>query len=542
MTLLWLVVAGADPGPGIEVTRHNLSVTGPGPVRSVEQTEVCVFCHATHVPDAVTPLWNHQTSPGVGYRPYASPLLGADAGAVNGASRLCLSCHDGTIAVGAVRARDGSFRIEPVERTDGGGRLRAGTPANLGTDLSGSHPVSIAYREAARRRSPASRTWLHESPADLGVALLDATGSVQCTSCHDPHQDPAATGAPVPPFWKGDTFSEVCTSCHEAPVADRGHEDPTLMLAECGSCHVGHGAPGQALLPEVEEDNCFDCHGGAAQRREAVEDGRLAGRAEPVRVDDLFTRPYTHPVGASEGAHRPDERDRLSTARTARHVECADCHPVHAYRGVDRPEWLPTRAGAAALDGRPEQELCFDCHGPSADLPYGATDKVREFDPANESFHPVAGPARGRSPSLRPGVPDAITCSDCHGPDGGDPRRGPHGSRNPYLLRGAYTVRDGADDTSETYAACYGCHERERVLSDDTFAGHRQHVVSARISCYTCHDSHGSPDAPGLVRFNKDARNGSVAPSASGRLEYDPEARTCRLSCHGVDHDPLGYP
>lgn len=542
MIRLWLGLAAASAatGVGIESTRHNLSVGGPGPVRASAETEICVFCHAAHVPEGPGPLWNHETSARLDYRPYDSPLLGSRPGLIDGSSRLCLSCHDGTIAVGAVRGRDGAIR---VERTDGGGRLRVDAPGNLGTDLSGSHPVSIRYVEAVRRRSSHARTWLQDTPALPGADLLDAAGEVQCTSCHDAHRDPAAAGMPVPPFWKGDSYGDVCEACHVAPVAERGHGDPALMPKDCGSCHVGHGEPGEPLLPAVEEANCFACHGPTSARREAVEDGRMSAVADPVRVDDLFQRAYTHPVGSTVGAHRPEEDARTAGARTQRHVECADCHPTHAHRGPDRPGFLPSAApGGPQLDGRPEQELCFECHGGRANLPYGATDKLAEFDPGNASHHAVIVPGRQRSVSLLRGSGDTLSCSDCHGPDGDDPRRGPHGSRNPFLLKDPYQVRDGAPDAVESYGACYACHDRGIVLSGESFPGHAQHVVTAKISCYTCHDSHGSPGEPGLIRFNKDLRNGMVAPSKSGVLDYDAETGTCRLACHGVDHDPLGYP
>lgn len=532
-------VAGAPTG--IESTRHNLSVSGPGPVRATNESEICVFCHAAHVRTDETPLWNRVSSGRVDYRPYSSPLMGSTPAGVNGSSLLCLSCHDGTIALGQL-----SNRREPLRmaRTDAAGRLRADSPSNLGTDLSGSHPISVSLRDALQRRDSAARTWLREPAGPLEESLLDVRGQVQCTSCHDPHSDPAALGAPVPPFWKGESFSEVCVACHEAPIADLGHGDIRLMPDECGSCHVGHGESGEALLPKAEEENCLQCHGSPTALREEIGEGRLSPLATPVRIDDLLMRPYAHPVLTSRGEHTLGEDLQLSGARSRRHVECADCHPAHAPRS-ERPGLLPTRAtDAPTLDGMPEHETCFRCHGPSSSRPYGATDKSIEFDPGNASYHPLVAPSRQRSPSLTGAnlSGDLLTCSDCHGPDGGDPRRGPHGSRNPYLLRWPYLVRDGADDSLSSYEACYGCHSRRDILSDETFAGHSQHVVAGRISCYTCHDSHGSPDYPGLIRFNKDLRNGAVSPSSSGELSYDPETSTCRLSCHGVDHDPLGYP
>ena len=539
-----LALAG---GSGVEGTRHNLSVTGPGPVKAAAEDRICVFCHAAHVPAGPGPLWNHQTSGVVDYLPYSSPLMGSTPAGVDGASRLCLSCHDGTIAVGAVRGASGPLQML---RTDAAGRLRADAPSNLGVDLSGAHPVSVDHRTAMRRRSRNARTTLLD-PRGLarfrGAPLLDPRGRVQCTSCHDPHVDPAATGANVPPFWKGDTFSEVCVACHAAPLADDGHADPTLLPGECGSCHVGHGEPGEALLAHREEGNCLTCHGSPADRRSAIETGALSQRARPARIDDLIARPYAHPVLVSTGEHRLGEdlrATRFGGARARRHVECADCHPAHATRNAPQPSiGRPNGPARATLDGQPEHEICFDCHGSAANLPFGATDKIREFDPANASFHPVVAPARQRSASLTgPWLSgDVLTCSDCHGADGDDPRRGPHGSRNPFLLRGGYVVRDGSPEAIAAYEACYDCHGRGAVLSDDTFAGHSQHVVAGQISCYACHDSHGSRDYPALIRFNKDPRNGTVAPSSSGRLEYDPGSGVCYLSCHGVDHDPLGY-
>ena len=537
-----VALAAAPTGPGIEATRHNLSVGGPGPVRAADEDRICVFCHAAHVDHAEVPLWNHQTSGRIDYQPYTSPLASAPAATVGGVSRLCLSCHDGTIAVGAVRGPEGTITML---QTDAAGRLRAGSSGYLGTDLSGAHPVSVDHALAARQRSVTGATQLRSHPQVAGLDLLDPRGQVQCTSCHDPHRDPASFGVQVPPFWRGVTFSEVCEACHSAAVSEAGHADPQLLIEGCGSCHVGHGSPGQPMLPHHEERNCLQCHGNDADRYAAVASGHLAQRAAPVRVDDLFSRPYRHPVAISSGEHRLGEDHDATGARTRRHVECVDCHPPHAPRGVAPPGFATSALGSGVLlAGRPEHEVCFGCHGAVANLPYGATDKQREFDPANASYHPIQAAARQTSPSLIGGrLPgDRMSCSDCHGPDGDDARSGPHGSRNPFLLKGVYVVRDGSNDAIGAYESCFDCHARGSVLSDETFAGHTGHVVGAQISCYSCHDSHGSREYPALIRFNKDLRHGSVQPSSSGRLEYVPDTGGCYLSCHGVDHDPLVYP
>ena len=134
-----------------------------------------------------------------------------------------------------------------------------------------------------------------------------------------------------------------------------------------------------------------------------------------------------------------------------------------------------------------------------------------------------------------------MSCSDCHTNEDPDRPQGPHGSRFPWILKAAYTVVDGEPESVRTYELCYSCHSRTTILSDQTFAGHAQHVVTERSSCYACHDSHGSAEDPGLVRFGKDIRYTDVRPAKSGRLEYDEETGACWLTCHDVEHDALGY-
>lgn len=544
--LALLAVPMSSPGSDIERSRHNLSVSGPGPVKSTSEQEICIFCHASHVESGEAPLWNRWTSDATDYQPYESSTMTARPGTPDGTSRLCLSCHDGTIAVGAVRNLD-----EPISMIGVGpsGRLAKESGGNLSTDLSGTHPISVPYASAtARGRDGQAETWLMEQPRRVrGQDLLDAGGRVQCTSCHDPHRDRSTEGVDVPPFWRGDRFDEVCEACHVAPTQATAHDDGSDLPEGCGSCHVGHGVSGQPLLPWGEEKSCYTCHGDADRVDESRDQGLLGRAARPVRIDDLFERASRHPVEQTWLEHDPTEDLLAQGAGIRRHVECADCHPTH---GHGRTEAI----GSTALPGsrvpkdfsdEPEYETCYGCHSTNPNLPFGQTDKSAEFDPVNGSYHPIEAAAVGvGSESLLPPwlSGDLMTCSDCHGADGDDERRGPHGSRNDWILRWPYMASDGLAESPQAYEACYACHSRTTVLGDGTWAGHGQHVSSGKISCYTCHDSHGSPEYPGLVRFNKDPRIGVVDPSSSGRLEYQPGAGACYLSCHGVDHDPLVYP
>ncbi len=198
------IVAGRT---GVEQTLHNLSVTGPGQVKSRSETEICKFCHIPHTAVGDSPMWGHELSR---VPQYATPRLTSRqemAPQPDGSSRLCLSCHDGTVALGELAGRR-----RPIDV--GGPRLGR----TFGTDLTGSHPVSFTLASVP-----------DESPArasDMGVrplamievdreVRLDRGGKMQCTTCHDPHVDRYYRPGVVPHFSVKPTVTEICLVCHE---------------------------------------------------------------------------------------------------------------------------------------------------------------------------------------------------------------------------------------------------------------------------------------------------------------------------------------
>src|SRR5437879_5236460 len=88
---------------------HNLSASGPGAIRASSEQEVCIFCHAPHNASPIQPVWN-RNMPVSAYTVYTSNSLDAVPGQPTGSSKLCLSCHDGAIAIGSVLSRD-----QPIE-------------------------------------------------------------------------------------------------------------------------------------------------------------------------------------------------------------------------------------------------------------------------------------------------------------------------------------------------------------------------------------------------------------------------------------------
>jgi predicted CXXCH cytochrome family protein len=187
-------------------SKHNLSVSGPGEIKSASETRVCIFCHASHRTSKEGALWNHKTTDPRQFTTYDRATLSTRPDQPNGATKLCLSCHDGTIAVGAIK---GLSRPIPMTGVNAAGQIPSTRKSSIGTDLSGTHPVSIRYRQETAAASSHLRWPPVDPEGDVGP---DSEGFVQCTSCHDPHDDSKSDKYP---FWQKQSYSEVCVTCHE---------------------------------------------------------------------------------------------------------------------------------------------------------------------------------------------------------------------------------------------------------------------------------------------------------------------------------------
>jgi len=68
--------AAAVGDDSIVYSKHDLSVYGPGPVRAVNENQICIFCHVPHNASPAAPLWNRH-NPTTHYRVYRSRTLDA---------------------------------------------------------------------------------------------------------------------------------------------------------------------------------------------------------------------------------------------------------------------------------------------------------------------------------------------------------------------------------------------------------------------------------------------------------------------------------
>ena len=220
-------------------------------------------------------------------------------------------------------------------------------------------------------------------------------------------------------------------------------------------------------------------------------------------------------------------------------------------------------SGSPLSSASAEYEVCFKCHadtGPRQPIVSRAQQDVgtrQQFNPSAISFHPVE--ASGKNPlvpSLLPGWTTAsrVACSSCHTSDsgragGGSGPSGTHGSTYVPLLSARYETRDLTVESAQAYALCYQCHDRASILTDQSFPGHRLHIVDQRTPCSACHDAHGISSAKGTPTGNAKLMNFAtliVLPDpVTGRLEYIDEGMyrsQCYVSCHGVNHSPASYP
>lgn len=229
ITVAVLLMMHASVGlAGVADTKHNLSSGGTGTYTSATENEVCKFCHTPHSAIANTPLWDHKNDQAT-FTKFSSSTLIADNVAAygyldttlsTGSSKLCMGCHDGVTALGAL-SNETIIDIGPSNYL-------------TATDLRNKHPVSFEYQDATGSNLLGA---LEGSPKAGDYGLPDGLGNgtiqndfvaekwrregkrVECTICHDPHEDRGGDPANLP-FWVSssltgyDSHDSVCRACH----------------------------------------------------------------------------------------------------------------------------------------------------------------------------------------------------------------------------------------------------------------------------------------------------------------------------------------
>lgn len=425
-----IVLSRAAPSQTTDVLgMHNLSAGSGASVYS-QGSLGCTFCHAPHSGlGGVTPLWNQKLSTQT-YTPYTSTTYkeqGKTQPTLGVTSSLCLSCHDGTVGVGSSAV----YGQIPVV-----GALKSGDA--FGTTLTGSHPFSLV---TPLKDSPdlAAALVAQGKTADPTGAVKLINGSVECTSCHNPHVQ--GTDRIAQNFLVRDSSNgQLCLACHDPNRIVQGQVNPltgfissihqtatnqvsadghvgsylTVGANACTSCHIDHNsiAPARLLRPatpaasgtDAVTQSCITCHNGSTY----VSPSPLNIMAETAKVG--------HPLPSGNNFHDAAESTLLNNNR---HATCVDCHSPHAGNAVTQfplPPAIRTSqaqvAGISAVDGVTvltpainQYENCLRCHGTSTNkqqlIVYGYMPRrvvtapdplnvIPEFASTAKSSHPVS--------------------------------------------------------------------------------------------------------------------------------------------------------
>lgn len=217
--LLLLIVSvanGQTAGSGVVNTAHDPRIWSFG-----FEAQVCIMCHAPHNASTQGPLWNHAMST-ASYTLYGSSSMNATPGQPGPVSKLCLSCHDGTVGVLDYGGSTGGMTLaEAYSCTN-----PLGCSSVLGTNLSNDHPIGITYDAALATADggladPGTKTvTIGSSTSKSGTiaAMMLVGGKVECSSCHDVHNIYTVAngggGASAGLVKVSMTGSSLCRQCH----------------------------------------------------------------------------------------------------------------------------------------------------------------------------------------------------------------------------------------------------------------------------------------------------------------------------------------
>jgi len=467
---------------------HNLGPGSKSPITGA-RPDTCAYCHAPHSGLNIG-LWNQKLTTQT-YTTYTSdteknrgrqPTLGYS-------TNQCLSCHDGTVAVGTTVVYGQVLTRGSMYTSDVfGGNMQSSHPFSLKTPLKDNIDLAASLTTSGTTADPTG-----------AVKLIK--GNVECISCHNPHvqaKDPVSQNFLV----KDSSSGQLCLACHDPTRQTSGQVNPladwstsahalstdkispqallgsytTVAADACISCHAPHNASGASrLLRGQNEQDCIACHNGGSN---------ITGIPPYANVFPEYAAPKIgHPFPTSTYPHDAQEGILLNNNR---HATCVDCHSAHASQPVG-PFPLPPLirisqkdiAGISASDGITvlapavnQYENCLRCHGASSGKQvqpiygYFPVRAVSAGDPLNlipqfalsaTSSHPVMharsssfpqpsllfnmlnldGATQGRAMGTQ------IFCTDCHSSDdnrefGGAGPNGPHGSRWTHILERRY--------------------------------------------------------------------------------------------------------
>lgn len=231
-------------GAGLNGTPHDLGSVHNGmdytAVPSDPLTRICVYCHAPHnayrfnglavgagpnAPFAAfdyLPLWNHTLQSNISYTLYDpgnDPLVGWKhsqatdlATTVNNVSLLCLSCHDGSVAVNNYGNADQPSNPQMPSQSTGNTLISSQYLIGKDRYLGNHHPIGFDYDTVQSQDGEIRQADTYFMTPGKFIRDYLYNGELQCASCHSVHNK-GNTGERL--LWRSDQNSELCITCHD---------------------------------------------------------------------------------------------------------------------------------------------------------------------------------------------------------------------------------------------------------------------------------------------------------------------------------------
>lgn len=196
-TLLFLAIflTGSVIPQGVVGSKHDFSSRAWN-----TQAALCGVCHVPHngPPEnaGVSLLWNPTLSLAT-YDLYTSGTLKGSITQPRASSKLCLGCHDGTVA---------------INMSWGGDEYVTGR-AKVGTDLRDSHPISVKWQHQTLSGGNSSICMNCHFTSIVVTPFYD--GYVECASCHEPHNKAPLNPGGAFMLRLDNTGSQLCFICHD---------------------------------------------------------------------------------------------------------------------------------------------------------------------------------------------------------------------------------------------------------------------------------------------------------------------------------------
>jgi hypothetical protein len=229
-------IAWAGPGDGLAGTHHDFSGKPATTDGETFTTGLCTFCHTPHKALSTLLLWNHTLSTNTFSWDAPTTTAGTIFPTFKGDTYLgptakCLSCHDGSVAIGDV-AWFGEGKPDVIDPTKHG----AGDKFNVGFggNMAGNHPVAMPYPYGNAKNTyngvttgdqatlsewqatPLAniRMFNDDGSGNISAGVVAAKTGIECSSCHDPHNKAAVDDLFLRGTLGGNTTAYICLKCH----------------------------------------------------------------------------------------------------------------------------------------------------------------------------------------------------------------------------------------------------------------------------------------------------------------------------------------